>query len=288
MLTIFAVLIRIVVNPLSNVFQKRICSEGQSPSFANFLTYLLLSILVAPFAMNIPWSTFPPSFWGNALLIGIFGALGNGFLVHAVKLGELSILGPINAYKSVVGMGFAVFLLREFPDLRGLLGVLFILLGSYFVLDATTERFTWKLLRRAEFQYRIAAMVFAAVEAVFIKKVILVSDPNVAFVVWCLGGAAFSFLSLLISGKTAWIPEFRFAGRHVGFYLALVFCVGSMQVATNYAFDKIPVGYALALFQLSSILSVVYGFLFFNETSIRRKLLGTAMMVLGSVLIVLR
>jgi hypothetical protein len=71
MLTFFAVVFRVLVNPLSNVFQKRICADGQSPLFANFLTYFFLAILVMPIAWNINWSAFPAAFWIFSALVGL-------------------------------------------------------------------------------------------------------------------------------------------------------------------------------------------------------------------------
>ena len=289
MLTFFAVLVRILVNPLSNVFQKQICVVGQSPLFTNFVTYTVLSLIVMPPAWNIRWSSFPPAFWGYAALVGLFGALGNGFLVKAVRSGELSVLGPINAWKSVVGIVFGVILLHEIPGFTGLLGVLLIVIGSYFVLAPTSraEKFSKTMLARPDLRYRTAAMVLAAVEAVFIKKVILYSDPNTAFVLWCWGGAVFSLFLLPIQEKIDWKTEWFTAKRHVAQYAGLVATVGLMQLTTNYVFNMMPVGYGLALFQLSAVLSVFYGFIFFRESGILRKLSASVVMVAGSVLIIL-
>jgi len=75
--------------------------------------------------------------------------------------------------------------------------------------------------------------------------------------------------------------------RNIPIYLALVSCMGIMQMATNYSFAHMPVGYALALFQLSGIVSVGLGYAFFKERNIRKKLLGTAIMIMGAVLIIL-
>jgi len=44
-LVIMAVVLRIISNPLGNVFQKQLTAKGQHPMVINFLTYLLLSIL---------------------------------------------------------------------------------------------------------------------------------------------------------------------------------------------------------------------------------------------------
>jgi drug/metabolite transporter (DMT)-like permease len=48
-----------------------------------------------------------------------------------------------------------------------------------------------------------------------------------------------------------------------------------------------PVGYALSLFQLSTIVSVLLGHRLFQEKDIRKKLIGTAIMIAGSVIIIL-
>ncbi|MDR1269622.1 MAG: DMT family transporter, partial [Planctomycetaceae bacterium] len=204
----FAVFLRIIINPLSNVFQKRICSDtvcsdGQCPFFANFLTYFILSVTVIPLVWSISWTNFPSAFWSYSVLAGLFGALGNGFLVKAVRSGELSVLGSINAYKPVIGIIFGIVLLFEIPGLFGIFGVALIVGGSYLVIDSGQSfgRFSWKLLTRSDLRYRIAAMFLAAIEAVFIKKIVLYSDPDTAFAVWCWGGAVFSLIFLPIQAK---------------------------------------------------------------------------------------
>jgi uncharacterized membrane protein len=99
-----AVLLRIFSNPFANVFQKQLTTKGIHPLFVNFLTYFLLSIVCLLAAAFIHWPVLPQQFWLYSILGGIAGASGNGFLVKALQYGELSILGPINSYKSVVGI----------------------------------------------------------------------------------------------------------------------------------------------------------------------------------------
>ncbi len=48
-----------------------------------------------------------------------------------------------------------------------------------------------------------------------------------------------------------------------------------------------PVGYALSLFQLSIIISVIFGYQFFKEKDIGKKIIGSLIMIVGSVLIIL-
>ena len=67
----------------------------------------------------------------------------------------------------------------------------------------------------------------------------------------------------------------------------LAVTTGAMQLATLLVFRVMPVGYALALFQLSAVVSVLLGAHYFAERSIARRLTGSAVMVAGAVLIVM-
>lgn len=286
-LTSIAVFLRILSNPFANVFQKQLTNSGQHPLIVNFLTYFVLSIACIFFAWKIPWPQLPADFWIYSTLGGIAGALGNGFLVRALKSGDLSVLGPINSYKSVVGLIFGIILLGEIPGIWGLAGIALIIYGSYFVLDTTEDRFTWALIRRKEIQFRLYAMVLTAIEAVFVKKVILASSVLGSFISWCWFGAVFSFVFLMMNRIR--LKEFRGkAGTNIyAKYLLLVICIGIMQLTTNYALDHMPVGYALSLFQLSTIVSVLLGHSVFREKDIRKKLIGSVIMIAGSVMIIL-
>jgi len=282
-----AVTLRILSNPLGNVFQKKLSSGGTSPLTVNFLTFLLLSLVCVIPASVIDWRSFSSQFWINAVIGGVFGALGNGFLVLALRKGDLSILGPINSYKSVVGLIMAAILLHELPSVLGLAGVALVIWGSYFVFGTMPEGFSWKLFRNKEIVFRILAMILCAIEAVFDKKVILYSDVLTSFIVWCWFGAVFSLL-LMIPARVSPVKEIAaLRGSQWLMFLILCICIGTMQFTTNSVFAQMKVGYGLALFQLSTIVSVLLGWLVFKETALGRKLLGSAIMIAGSTLVIL-
>jgi drug/metabolite transporter (DMT)-like permease len=287
LLTAGAVILRILSNPLGNVFQKQLTSKKNHPLIVNYLSYLLLSFASVFILLEVYWSELPVSFWYFSILSGMAGALGNGFLVKALQKGDLSVLGPINAYKSVIGIIAGVFMLHEIPNIWGVLGIGLIIYGSYFVLDTTDERFSWALLRKSEIQFRIWAMILTAIEAVLIKRIIIVSSPTIAFVSWCWFGALFSFVLLKVY-KLNLMKEFsKVTHSNLKKYVLLIFCIGTMQYSTNYTFNHMPVGYALSLFQLSILISVLLGHRIFKELGIRKKLIGSAIMIVGSSLIIL-
>ncbi len=282
--TTTTVLVRIFSNPLANVFQKRLTQKGKCPLVVNFFTYFILSLFCLFFIFKINWFDFSQDFWLYSMSGGFLGALGNAFLVKALEGGELSVLGPINSYKAIVGMIIAMLFLHEFPTLIGLMGMGFILVGSYFIFDTLKEKFSLKLLARKDIQYRLLALIFTAIEAVCIKKVIIESSFWVSFIMWCIFGAIFAFMFLLAFSSQKFVsPKKSDLWKIIG----LVIAMGVMQLSTSYVFKHMQVGYALSLFQLSTLVSVFFGYKFFKESNIKKKLLGAVVMILGSVLIIL-
>lgn len=285
--TLLAVIIRILVNPFSNVLQKQITLKGQHPLFINLATYTLLAFISVFLIYDISIQSLDTEFWIYSIAGGISGALGNGFIVKALEKGDLSVLGPINAYKSIVGMLFAFIIIREVPNIWGLMGMGFIIVGSYFVLDTTEEKFSWQLFKTPAIQYRLAALVLTGIQAVLDKKVIEHSNLEIAFAGWSIFGAGFSFVFILFT-KVSIQKEFKNVdGAILVKYFLLLLTVGLMLASTNYTLSHMPVGYALALFQLSILLSVVLGHRFFNELHLFKKLMGATIMVIGSALIIL-
>lgn len=282
-----ALLIRIFANPLANVYQKQLTQRSVSPLYVNFTTYFLLSLGCLALILFINWSVVTSMSVFYAFVAGLLGAIGNGLLIMAFKKGDLSILGPINSYKSVVSLIFGVFLLGEIPGIWGIAGIALIILGSYFVLDTTEERFSWQLFKNKEIQYRIGAMVVAAIEATFIKKTILLSSVEFSFMSWCWFGAIFAFIFMKAMG-VGMHTEISKISPDLGIkFISLVICIGLMQYTTNYVFENMVVGYALSLFQLSVIVSIFFGYRIFKEKNIKKKLIGSIIMIAGSVLIIL-
>lgn len=287
-LVTIAIILRVISNPLANVYQKQITSNGINPLIVNFVTYFLLSFFCGIFLGFIKFPNIDSDFWLYSILGGVVGAIGNGFLVRALYMGDLSVLGPINSYKSVVGIVVGIFVLSEIPNIWGISGIILIIYGSYFVLDTTAEKFSWKLLKKRVIQFRIWALILTAIEAIFVKKVILASSTVLAFMSWCVFGAFFSFILLLFNNiniKVEFSKSLKF--ETLKKFIFLISCVGIMQLTTNYVFDHMPVGYALSLFQLSIIVSIFFGYKFFKEQNIRMKIIGSIIMIVGSFLIIL-
>ncbi|MVM39760.1 EamA family transporter [Spirosoma sp. HMF3257] len=291
-LTSLAVLARIVVNPLANVFQKQLTQRTANPLFIMSVTYGVLMLVSLGFWTQLRCSDLPIEFWQSMLVSSLFAMFGNVFLVRAIHIGDLSVLGPINAYKAVVGMLFSIFLLNEIPGWWGVAGVLLIVAGSYVVLNDKKQHAGQTgfsgvigLFKRPEVKLRLAALVLSAIDGAFLKKAIILSTPIIAFFYWCLLGFGFTLIWIVLTMRTSWRGQVRVLFAQKTTYLALCATLGVSQIASNIALATMPVGYALALFQLSALVSVLFGYQFFSEQGILRKLIGAGIMVAGTVLI---
>jgi drug/metabolite transporter (DMT)-like permease len=287
-LTILAVVVRIVTNPVSNVFQKQLAQRSADPLLTIVATHGLLTALALPFLAGMPLGALSVDFWANILVAVVLAVAGYLFLWYALRSADLSVLGPINAYKAVLGLLLAVVLVGEVPTLAGLIGVALIVAGSYFVIDrvpgqapsSAYRQFT----REPGVQLRFAALICSATESVFLKRALILSSPIATFLIWsvlCFAIAALG--AVLLRRVAAEAARFRSEWRTY-FWLALT--TGLMQLTTLLTFDKLQVGYSLALFQLSTLVTVYLGHRYFAERNIRRRLLGSLIMVIGAMLIV--
>lgn len=286
----FCVFARIVANPCSNVFQKLLTRRSAEPLFVICATHGLLTLAVLP-VLLFSVSGLSATFWTNMAICSLLTVAGNALLVQAVKLTDLSVLGPINAYKAVVSLIPGAILLHEIPGAWGLGGIGLIVAGTYFLADREAagprRSAPARLLRDPGVQCRVAALVLSAVEAVFMKRALLASSASATFAVW----AAFGFgVSLAASGALLGGEKIRrelqLLRSGVSTYLLLFATTATMQFCTILVLERLQVGYALALFQTSALISVLLGRQVFQERDIVKRLAGSAVMVAGATLII--
>lgn len=282
--TICALGFRIFSNPVANMLQKAL-SERHSAILINLYSYALLSVfcLANIFVSNYNFVSYDINFWWYVVLAGVLCTLGTVCLIKALQCGELSVLGPINSYKCLVGLVFGFMILGEIPSLKAILGVLFIVCGSWFIFDTVKEGFSFKLFKRKDILLRFCALFFTGAEAALLKKIILISSVEECFILWCFSGFIFSLLLMFLFKK-----KFQLFFKKDLFAVFIIsICLGLMQYSTNFIFKRLDVGLSLALFQLSSIVAIVFGYKVFKESNIIKKLVGAVVMILGSCLILL-
>ena len=286
--TIFIIAGRVLASPLVNVFQKKLTNREVSPELivaASYLFFVLLSIPV--FIYEQPFD-MPVEFWLFISLLGIFDVFGNMFLVKSLKTIDLSVFGPMNSYKPVFAIIFSTLILGEIPSLAGVVGVCVIILGRYFlsIQPGSKQNRIKNTFKSRGIMYRFLAIALTAIAAVFSKKVILLSSPLITLIYWSVIGLPFSVI-LLLKTKPNWKNEIGHISNSKWLFGLLFFSFLALQLLTLLTFEKVFVGYSLALFQLSSLISVFFGFHFFKERNLKYRLIGAVIMVLGALLIMI-
>ncbi len=265
------ILIRILSNSYLNVFQKFLTNRKEHPSVINFYTYLGLTVLGL---FTCPSPSFTHEIISNLLIMGLLGALGNYFIIKALSCGELSSLAPINSYKPIVALIFGIILLNEIPGITEIIGIILIILGTLILGKSKTLYSTATL-------YRFLALIFSGIEAIFIKKIIILTDIPTSFLLWALASLIFTAFFAITSKHPIKLKK-----ENIKFQFVLIILVALMQYSTNYVFSKMNVAYALALFQLSTILSVFLGVNIFQEKGLIRKLVASFIMIIGAIILI--
>ena len=282
MIVYFIVAIRIFSNSLANVFQKK-ASDSFSPMLVNLYSYFLMSIFCIFSATHINWLSFQPSFWVYVLIAGLLCTIGTIALIEALRIGELSELAPINSYKSIIGLLSAFILLKEIPTIKEIFAIMFIVFGSYILLNNDNLKFGLKIFLRKDIRLRFLALFCTGVEASILKKIIILSNFKTSLILWSFSGFLCSLFCYFLRKEKLILPNVA-QGKNI-FIIALSLLI--MQLSTNYVFSKINVGISLALFQLSSVTALFFGYKIFQERHIVRKFIATIIMLLGSTIIIM-
>lgn len=307
---------------------------------------------------------FSNAFWIALGLSVLLDTLGNILLVKSVGAGELSVVGPLNSYKPVIATGLGWSLFGEQPDFLSAIGILLIVVGSWFLLSK--ERGEPKGVQASNHfvVLRLLSIVFTSIASLFLKSAIEEAGDWRAFQAWAIGStilaAALCFVpslsrsvlrmcfemgsgtlnvgkscNVLLNSKVPdpiskqslrsrttsesdilkvrenddlkalKVPE-RFSNDEsiieaidssqnpphrsssvsiIGDYIYLSLSLFLMQGLTIWLFARMPVGYALALFQLATLVQVILGARLFGEGNQQRRLIAALIMSLGATII---
>ncbi|HEY0843202.1 DMT family transporter [Methylotenera sp.] len=281
---------RLMFSLASTVYQKKLAQHGLHPFYIVAATYLVLGFLAAPLLYAINFASLNHDFWLNVLLASLFDVAGWMFLVLSLSKTDLSVFGPLNAYKVVASMLLAIVFLNEVPSAQGLLGVLFIIAGSFFLMPpaATSQSgMVAALLRDKGVQARFLSIFLFSVGTVFLKKSVA-GGVLETMVFWSLIGLPLVLLSNYFFLPNSVKEQISATKQHLYSITLIGGMVFAMQYFTLLLLANMLVAYALALFQLGMVLQVLIGYRVFNEKDIARKLLASLVMMAGSLLVLMR
>ena len=119
------------------------------------------------------------------------------------------------------------------------------------------------------------------------KKSINCSSAEITLIFWALITLPVMFFVLLMNlSKTKANISIMAVNKKNYFFLIIIYLM--MPYATLWCFKHSLVSYSLALFQLSSIITVFLGYRYFNEERIKKKIFCSILMIIGAMLILIK
>lgn len=283
---LLVVLGRLLFSAFANVFQKQLTHRGLHPFFIVFASYVVLTVICLPLLWSFNPFTLSGYFWLNIFFAALLDMAGTLFLVMSLSKTDLSVFGPLNAYKVVISMLLALLFLGEIPSLQGFAGVGVIVAGSYFLFPPKAyQGRLWHLFKEKGVQYRFLSILLFSIGTLPLKNAVVDGGALPTTVFWCLFGLPLAGLAQLIFVHDNFKADMALAKTQVYPFVYLGCLIFLMQFMTMLVFSQMLVAYSLALFQLSMVLQVFLGYRIFNEKHVVRRLAACLVMVGGSLLV---
>jgi len=284
------VMLRVLFSSIANVFQKQLVERMGNARIVVTSSLLIVSILASPGLLVMPLDKLSWTFWLSCLAAALLDVPGNVLLVGSLGKSDLSLVGPLNSLKPVVGMLLGILVLHEFPSILGLVGVGILAAGTW-SLAATADsssghrgiRWLWSPAAR----WRYGALFFTSAAAVCVKPAVQIAGPWPTFAVWSWLCTLLSLLwirSALGPSVTQSLLRREHWSRTL---LGLGVMFFGLQGLSIWLFHWMPVSYALALFQLGGVVNVYLGRKIFQESAGWQRFLVSIVMLIGAACIIL-
>lgn len=228
----------------------------------------------------------PRAFWLNvaiALPMELVAAL---MFNKSVQLAPLSLSVPYLAFTPVFLIGIEWLFLTEQPTMQGAAGVLCVASGAFLL---QMETISWaqfqpgRIFPREKGALLMLGVAFIfSITTIFAKRALDASSPlyfsSVYFALIALGLAPLQFRV-----DDGWRKVFM----QPKLFVPLGFAEAGGFLVQFIAMKSAPAAYVIAIKRLSLLLSVFYGWLFFKEEHLGKRLLGAGIMAAGAILIAL-
>lgn len=281
-----ALLGRVLFSAFSNVFQKKLTHHGFHPFFIVFVSYLVLTGISLPLLRLVPVSVQATEFWINIFLAALLDMAATLFLVMSLSKTDLSVFGPLNAYKVVISMLLAMLFLGETPSIQGFAGVAVIVTGSYFLFPARANKGRMlALFAEKGVQFRFLSIALFSLGTIPLKTAVISGGALTTTVFWCLFGLPLAGLVQWLFVRDNFRKDWQRSRTQLSSFIFLGALIFFMQYLTMLIFSQLLIAYSLALFQLGMILQVFLGYRIFQEKHILRRLLACLVMIAGSLLV---
>lgn len=276
-------------NAISNVYVKKL-TQNIPPLHVT----ILLAVFSLPFMIPLILITggFPHITLQLILLMSVSALLDTfafAAAYQAIKTSPLSLISPIAAFSPALTTFIAFIFLKESPNLLKIIGILLVVMGLYVlnIADAKKGYFApiINLFKNRGVQLFFFAFILWSITPILQKAALAEMTPHVPLFASFIGYIFVIIFMLFASFITKQKLKTKYVKKHMTLLIILGATIALAQYAAYTAFSLAPVGYAVSIFRLSTLFTVVAGGLFFKEKNLVSRFLGAAIMVGGAILL---
>lgn len=203
--------------------------------------------------------------------------------IRAIRLSPLSLTVPFLALSPVFIIFIAFAFLGELPDRSGVAGILLITAGAYLLnASASSKGILGPLRAILKEPGSILMLVVAVIYSVTstLGKVAVQHSSPVFF------GFFYPFtLTVVLTIFLGARGKLGHVFSKPATFIPIGLCTSAMIISHFIAISMTQVAYMIAVKRTSLVFSVIYGWLLFKEEKIKERLVGSALMLGGMVLI---
>ncbi|MEO7705627.1 MAG: EamA family transporter [Thermoflexales bacterium] len=277
-----------VLASFNPILYKRMLKDADSIVVVWGVTLLALPLLGLFTIALTP--QFPTIDW--LFVVGVLGSAGLNVVAHlastrALKLADASLVTPLLIFSPVFTVLISALVLGETPSAGGALGVGLVLIGAYWF-NRTSSAGWLTPFKSLALTPGVALVLLAgflwAITPLFEKTAILHTNPESPRLVAFVATALLTLIltpAVIARGKSA-IIKLSLHRRDL-FIAGLI--AGIAPVLGYTALSLGFVGYVTTLFRLSTLMTVIWSFLFLKERGLAQRLPGSLVMVIGAIVI---
>jgi uncharacterized membrane protein len=258
------------------------------------------ALILFTFLFTLPWMVililitggFPKTgmmFYLFMLGSAIFDVIAFYSYFRAIKLSEISLIGPISSFGPVFTTLFAFIALNEAPSGFRLIGILLIVVGSYILNLVSNKKDNLFASFINPFRNKgVLLALFAAflwsITPIFQKQAIFLTNTTTPLFASFVGMifVTIYFLSTNFSAFKKYKQDIK-----SNLPALIIYGLGSAiaQLAAYSAFASSYLGYVTAIMRSSGIFTVIIGGIFLKEKTIGKKIIGSLIMLAGVLLL---
>ena len=225
---------------------------------------------------------------GKTLLFLVFSGLATGAswlcYFHALQIGDINKVVPVDKSSTVLTILLAVLFLHEILSLTKGIGIVLIAIGTYLMIEkkqstgAAKKGASWLL-------YAAGSAVFASLTSILGKIGISGVESNLGTAIRTGLVLVMSWMMVFVTGKSAKLREVP--KGELGFICLSGLATGGSWLCYYKALQDGPASVVAPIDKLSILVTILFSYLVFHEKLSKKSALGLAVLVGGTLLMLL-